>query len=246
MSTRTIMIVQARISSTRLPAKSLLPLSGEPMIFRIIERIKRCKNLHEIVIAIPDSESDDVLERVISRTDVSIFRGSENDLLDRYYNAAKLYKAELVLRLPADNPVSCPEEIDKVVNFHIENNYEGFSSNLAEIENSGYPDGIGAEVFSFQALEKAWKQNLRGNPSREHVHLNFYNYETQEKASSFEGSVKTPKCPSEISRPDLILDINHLSQYLWFEKMYNNLYNDNNKFCINEIIDWSSKNKVLK
>ena len=241
---RKVMIIQARISSTRLPAKSLLPLSGEPLIYRIVERVKRCNKIDEIVVAIPNAATDDVLERQVKRTGVSIFRGSENDLLDRYYKAAKEHKADIVLRLPADNPVSCPEEIDKIIEFHCQNNWDGFSTNLAEVNNSGYPDGIGVEVFSFENLEKAWLQDSYNFSNREHVHLNFYNYARREKAALFDGSIKSPLCPKDFARPELILDINLLHQYLWFERLYLDLYREDHFFCIKDIIKWVDSQEV--
>ena len=82
---------------------------------------------------------------------ISVFRGSENDLVDRYYQAAKTFNAKIVVRFPADNPVPEPAEIDRIIAYHLTNQSD-FSSNLAQVYGNEYPDGIGAEVFNFDVL----------------------------------------------------------------------------------------------
>ena len=162
------------MGSTRLPGKSLMDLAGAPLVSRILERVKRCKTLDEIVLAITNTEHDKALESVANDIGVKCFIGSENDLVDRYYKAALQFQADIVVRIPADNTTPQPEEIDRIINHHISLNRPGFSSNLSVINNSGYPDGIGAEVFDFALLEDV-HQTVTEVFKREHVHLNFYN-----------------------------------------------------------------------
>ena len=119
MDNKVVLIIQARMGSKRLPGKSMLDLAGKPLIERILDRVKKCKVFDEIVLAIPMGGQDNVLEQVGKSNNIKVFRGSENDLLDRYYKAAKLYEAKYVARLPADNPLSEPIEIDKLVRFHL-------------------------------------------------------------------------------------------------------------------------------
>ncbi len=226
------LIVQARIGSTRLPGKSLMPLAGEPLLGRVLERLKRVTTINELILAIPFL--DNQLADVANNYKVEIFYGSENDLLDRYYQAAKKYRLDIILRIPADNVASEPEEIDKIVNFY-NNNHFDFCSNLSEVFNNGYPDGIGAEIFSFDSLERVWKMES-SSQKREHVHLNFFDYQIQQPVEGI--TVGTVMCPKEFARPDVVLDVNTKEQYLKMAKMYDDLYPCNKNFSIIDIINW--------
>ena len=113
------MIIQARMSSTRLPGKVMKKILGKPLIYRIIERVKPCKRLNQIIIAIPSSKSDDILFKYLKKLNINIFRGSENNLIKRYYLAAKKYNLNYIVRLPADNPLPDFKEIDKLIYFHM-------------------------------------------------------------------------------------------------------------------------------
>jgi spore coat polysaccharide biosynthesis protein SpsF (cytidylyltransferase family) len=224
------------MGSTRLPNKSMLDLCGAPLVGRILERLLRTNYISELVLAIPDTPDNEILADLAQEYGVTVFRGSENNLLDRYYQCALKLNADYIVRVPADNPLSEPEEIDKVIQHHIAFNHHGFTSNLAEVFDSGYPDGIGAEVFSMQSLSEVW---LAETDSRklEHVHLNFFDYETQTATNPAKYPVSTIICPSEYARPDIILDINEWSEYRNIRNIYKSLYLKNSKFGIKEIID---------
>ena len=230
-------IIQARMGSTRLPGKSTLDLAGKPLISRVIERVKKCLTFDEIVLAIPKGKKDDSLEHLGISNNVKVFRGSEDDLLERYYQTAKFYNAKFVARLPADNPVPEAKEIDKLINFHLKLNKKGFSSNLSPFFNSGYPDGIGIEVFDFSLLEHAYHSN--NDPlKREHIHLNFFDYKTEKVVNSDWCPVSTIKCPKEYSRPDLVLDVNTKEEYLFIKEIYEYLYPKDPNFGILDIVNW--------
>ena len=232
-----ILIVQARMGSKRLPGKSILPLSGEPMIGRILERVKRCKLIDEIVLAIPDRNDNNVLEEIGRKYEVSVFRGSENNLLERYYQAALISNATYVVRLPADNATPEPIEIDKIIAHHIDLKTVGFSSNLSSFFDSGYPDGIGAEIFDFCLLEEAFQKEKNKN-KLEHVHLNFFDYETQKAIDENWCPISTIKCPKEYRRPEIILDVNTYEQYQFMKDLYDFLYPKNPEFSIINIVNW--------
>ena len=243
MSSRVIAIIQARMGSTRLPNKSMLDLAGAPLVGRIIERLQRTSVLSEIILAIPDSPENEVLSDLAQEFGATVFRGSEDNLLDRYYQAARKVKAEVVVRIPADNPLSEPEEVDKIVNYHLNSKNSGFTSNLAEIFNSGYPDGIGAEVFNMDTLEELWR-NEQDPRKLEHVHLNFFDYSSQKPVNLEKFPVKTLVCPPEYARPDLVLDVNSWDQYRFIRKIYSSLYRDNPCFGIRQIINWVNTNSM--
>jgi spore coat polysaccharide biosynthesis protein SpsF len=230
------LIVQARMGSTRLPGKSLMPLAGVPLVGRILERLKRVRLIDDLILAVPSSDTD--LSCLGKQYQVNVFEGSENNLLDRYYQAARTHRLDTVLRIPADNVASEPEEIDKIIELYKNNSFD-FCSNLSQVFDNGYPDGIGAEIFSFQMLEQAWKkENDPGK--REHVHLNFFNYQTQKPVHGVR--VGTVQCPQKFARPDVVLDVNTQEQYLKMAKMYDDLYPQNSKFSIIDIIQWWDKN----
>lgn len=234
---KVVLIIQARMGSTRLPGKSMLDLSGKPLIHRVLERVLKVKNADEVVLAIPDTPDNNILESQAKKFGISVYKGSENDLLDRYFKAANIHNADIVGRIPADNPLSEPEEIDKIILHHKHLNSPGFSSNLAEVFQSGYPDGIGAEMFDFSLLESAWK-NEKNKLKREHVHLNFYDYQSDKPVDKNFCPVSTIKCPIDIQRPDLVLDVNTPEQLSFIQDIYKYFSNSDRFFGIRDIINW--------
>jgi spore coat polysaccharide biosynthesis protein SpsF len=245
MSVKVVLIIQARMGSIRLPGKSMMDLAGAPLVGRILERVKRVNRINQIVLATSDQKQDDILEELAYDYNVDCFRGSENDLVDRYYQCAKFFKADVVLRLPADNPFPESSEYNRLIDYHI-NSDNDFSSNICNFMSNGYPDGIGIEAFNFSSLEIIW--NSESYPEkREHVALNFYDYnnDTIPDGSSFK--VGTIQCPKEYSRPDIILDVNTEGDYHFMKKLYDNLYPTNPNFSFTEIINWydNCKNKRI-
>jgi spore coat polysaccharide biosynthesis protein SpsF len=246
---RVVLIIQARMGSVRLPGKSMMDLAGAPLVGRILERVKRCNKLDDIVLAIPDTKKDRVLIGLGESYGIKVFAGSEIDLVERYYQAARWSNAEIVGRLPADNATPEPTEIDRIIDYHLSLGERCFSSNLSVIGDSGYPDGIGAEMFDFSLLAevRARHNDLR---LREHVHLNFYDYSSQLPVNSAWCPVKTIKCPKSFRRPDLILDVNTQEQYEFMRQLYEYLYPRNPQFHITDTIRWFDdvymKSKLIK
>lgn len=159
---KTVAIIQARMSSSRLPGKVLIEFRGKPVLEHIVQRLKKCKLIDEIVIATSDHDSDNKIENFCLEKNLNLFRGSLNDVLDRYYNAAIQYKADAILRITGDCPVIDPEIVDKIINAFHENKCDlcGLSGD--------FPDGLDCSVFSFKAIEKAWKE-AKLKSEREHV-----------------------------------------------------------------------------
>jgi len=217
------------MGSTRLPGKSLMPLAGEPLVQRIIERVKLCRRVHTIVLATTAKAEDEPLCDIAHRCGIEVFRGSENDLVDRYYQAALKFDAAIIVRLPADNPVVEPAEIDRIVDHYV-NSDDDFSANTHNILNNGYPDGLGAEVFSRARLEEIWKAATDPR-NREHPHTNFYEHPERYK-------IGTIQCPAEFRRPDLVLDVNTREEYEFISELYEALYPKNAQFHIIDVIEW--------
>jgi spore coat polysaccharide biosynthesis protein SpsF len=215
----------------------MMDLAGAPLVGRILERVKRCKRLDKVVLAIPDTATDRVLGTLGSDYGVTVFRGAENDLVERYYRAAVGSEADVVGRLPADNATPEPAEIDRIVEHHLSLGRPGFSSNLSVIGDSGYPDGIGAEMFDFSLLAEARARPVDPR-KREHVHLNFFDYAAQRAVDESWCPVSTVPCPAAFRRPDLVLDVNTREQYEFMRQLYEYLYPRNPNFDITDIIRW--------
>ena len=236
------LIIQARLGSTRLPNKVLKPLAGKPMIYRIVERVNRCNEIDNLILAIPDNKQNEKLSKIKFNKKIKIFKGSENNLVKRYYDAAKKFKTDIIVRLPGDNCMPEPSEIDKIVSFYKSYKKPFFASNLSNILNNGYPDGIGAEVFGFNFLENLLKKKLT-KEQKEHPHLNFFDYKNNKPIDINWCKVRTIKCPKSFRRPDICLDVNTYKDYQYIKKIYDGLYYKKNNFNIKDIIKFLNYEK---
>lgn len=157
-------IIQARTGSTRLPQKVLKPLMGKPMIAHVVARVQAAHTLQQVILATTDHPSDDALAQLAADLGVLVFRGSEADVLDRYYQAAKTHHASVIVRITGDCPLIDPAVIDQTVRLFQSGDY-AYVNNFMQ---RTYPDGLDTEVFSFAALEQAW-QSATLKSEREHV-----------------------------------------------------------------------------
>lgn len=163
---RTLMIVQARMGSTRLPGKVLEMALGRPLLFYLVERLKRCKAIDEFVIATTTNPLDQQIVDFCKKNDAPYYRGSEEDVLGRFWHVAKEYEAEIIVRVCGDCPLIDPAVIDQVITLYKESypKYDYVSNTLTRT----YPRGMDVEVFSFAALESAHQYSSLRN-EREHV-----------------------------------------------------------------------------
>ena len=237
---KVVLIIQARMSSTRLAGKSMMPLADKPLVYRMVERLKKCKKVDEIVIATSDQPEDKVLVDLANELGVSSFQGNLLDVRDRYSKAAKKSNADFIIRIPADNPMPDANEIDKLIEFHLESNLQGFSSNLAQVNNSGYLDGIGAEIFSTKLLRESVTRSS-SDTVKEHVHRNFFDYSTQTPVDASWCPIASPKAPAELRRPDIILDVNTMDDYTKIKRIYDHLYPQNPNFTTVDVINFIDK-----
>jgi len=237
---KVVLIIQARMSSTRLPGKSMMPLADKPLVYRMVERLKNCKKIDEIVIATSDQPEDKVLLELAKELQVSYFQGNLLDVRNRYLKAAEQFQADFIIRIPADNPMPDSNEIDKLIEFHLEHNPSGFSSNLAQVNNSEYLDGIGAEIFSTKLLQESVARD-NSDIVKEHVHRNFFDYSTQTPVDSYWCPIASPKAPAELRRPDIILDVNTMDDYTKIKRIYDNLYPKNPNFTTEDVINFIDK-----
>jgi len=152
------------MSSSRLPGKVLLNIGGEPMLGRVVKRTRFSKFIDEVVVATSTGTADDEIFEFCNRERIVCFRGDHSDVLDRFYQAAKFYKADTIVRVTADCPFIDAEVIDKVVASFRKENADYASNTIV----STYPDGLDVEVFTFRSLEEAWL-NAKKPSEREHV-----------------------------------------------------------------------------
>lgn len=164
MVNKTILITQARSGSTRLPGKVLKEINGKSLLQIHLERLKKCKSVSEIIVATTTNIEDQVIYDKTIEWGFTSSRGSETDVLDRFYQAVKDKKADWIVRVTSDCPLIDPILVDKVIDF-VHSNNKDYGANIL-IEN--FPDGQDIEVFKFSALEAAWR-NAKLISEREHV-----------------------------------------------------------------------------
>jgi len=171
MMIKTVALIQARMTSSRLPGKVLKDIGGCPMLLRVVDRAKQAKNIDIVAVITSMHESDDAIEQCCNENGVQVFRGNLDDVLDRYYQAAIHFQADNIVRITADCPLLDPAISDLVVVTFKNGDYD-YVSNTIECT---YPDGLDTEVFRFDALKRAWQlANLKSE--REHVTAYIYKH----------------------------------------------------------------------
>jgi spore coat polysaccharide biosynthesis protein SpsF len=170
--TEVLAIVQARMGSSRLPGKILMDLAGEPMLARVVSRLRRTVLIGDVLVATTPEPSDDAVEALCRVRDWPFFRGNQNDVLDRFYQAARLRRPGAIVRVTADCPLIDPEVADHVVREFLVRRCEvDLACNVWPRRT--YPRGLDTEVLSFAALERTWRED--DNPAwREHVTAYLY------------------------------------------------------------------------
>jgi spore coat polysaccharide biosynthesis protein SpsF len=222
-----VTVVQARMNSTRLPGKVLLPLAEEPLLLRMYERISAAKNVGQIVVAITNDESDDKLITLCKKHSIKTFRGSTEDLLDRHYKAAKKFDAEVVIKIPSDCPLIDPEIIDKVTLYYINN--RGKFDFVSNLHPPSYPDGNDVEIMTIETLETAW---LNSKKYFEREHSTPYIWENPDKFRIGNVAWETGLDYSMTYR----LTIDYKEDYEFIKKVYDELYPKNKMFGLNDIL----------
>lgn len=164
---RVVAIIQARMGSTRLPGKVMKDLLGKPVLVRDVNRIRRARCINEVVIATTTRPEDDPIASLCEEEGWHCFRGSEDDLLDRYYRTAQVFDADVIVRITSDCPMIDPGIVDKVIE-----EFLSLREKVDYVSNTlpprTFPRGLDVEVMTFEALERAWRED--SDPAlREHV-----------------------------------------------------------------------------
>lgn len=225
------------MGSTRLPGKVLYNVCGKELLRIHLDRLRGCKNISEIIVATTSNAGDNIIFEHAKNWQYKVFRGSENDVLDRYYQAVKDQKSEWVVRVTSDCPLLDPILVDKVIEFAQNNGVDYCSNTLIE----QFPDGQDVEVFTFNALERAWKESKKLS-EREHVTPYIKNNSSFLGQYSF-NAINYP-APADYSDIRMTVDedkdiklVEHLISKLGFEKSwieYTNYIIEHKLFDINK------------
>jgi len=234
---KVIAIIQARMGSTRLPGKVMMSLAGKPMLQHIIERVKRCKNIEFIVVATTSKKESNPIIEVAKKCKVEIFKGSENDVLDRFYRTALKFKADIIVRITADCPLISPDVVDKVILRYKQSKADYALSISRENNPFAYPRGINVEVFSFQVLKELNKL-AKEQHHREHVTTyiedNFSKYK-----------IEWVEAEEELRRPQYRLTVDTKEDFKLVSSIYNN-FSKNEFITLEQVIKFLDANPDIQ
>ncbi|MDI6786135.1 MAG: glycosyltransferase family protein [bacterium] len=224
-------IIQARMNSSRLPNKILLELIDKTLLEHIIERVKKVSQIHQIIIATTERKIDDQVEKLALKSQVKVFRGSEEDVLDRFIKAAQLNGAEIIIRITGDNPL-----IDNKIIQDMIAEYE--KEHCDYITVSGMPLGTSCELVTLEVLKKIYKENLQ----LYHLeHVTFYIKENLEKFKT-----KYLKCEEPLKRPNYRLTVDTVEDYNLMKELYQRFYKPNEIIDLREVIKALDDNEELR
>jgi len=237
---KNVVIIQARMGSTRLPGKVMKNLFGKTVLAHVVERSRSFRNVHEIVIATTKGTLDDAVADEAKRLGVMVHRGSEVDVLSRYYEAASLVKADQVIRITSDCPLIDPEVSSLIIEKHTQVPEFDYTSNTL---NRTYPRGLDTEIFTYCSLEIAYR-NATALSEKEHVTPYLYNPENNFICQSVE---------NDGFIPDYRWTLDTQEDWELIYRIYENLYRPNTIFTWTQAADlmkdnpeWASLNMHIQ
>ena len=225
-------IVQARFGSSRLPGKVLLKIMGKSILEYVIERVGKASKIDAVIIATTLNKDDWNIVKLADRLKLDVYRGSENDVLDRYYQAAKIFKVKHIVRITADSPLIDCEVIDNVIGCYFKTNADYCSNTLVET----FPDGQDVEVFRFDTLKLAWNES-RLLSEREHVTPYIKKHPEKFKLVNF-------KCKEDLSSKRWTLD--EKNDFDFIKAILESLYPINPYFNMNDVLNFLQNNPGLE
>lgn len=232
-----VIIIQARRGSSRLRDKILLPLKGKPLLLRMAERVASSKIRKQIVVATTKEEEDDKVVELCKDFGLKYFRGHPTDLLDRHYTAGLENNADVVVKIPSDCPLICPNVIDRVLEFYIGNkDIYDFVSNL---HPATYPDGQDVEVIPLKILETAWNE---ARQVFEREHTTPFIWERPERFRIGNVEWETGLDFSMSHR----FTIDYKEDYEFINRIYEELYDEKRAFTLCDIMMLLDRNPQLK
>ncbi|MBE8998091.1 MULTISPECIES: glycosyltransferase family protein [unclassified Nostoc] len=224
---KTVAIIQARMGSTRLPGKVMKELCGKTILAHVIYRVQACLLVNEVIVATTTSLADDVIVEEAEKWGAKWFRGSEEDVLERYYLAAKQYNADVVVRVTSDCPLFDSELLSQMLEYFNNKTLEGLQIEyLSNCLNRSYPRGLDAEIFMFESLEKAF---LEAQKPYQREHVTPYIYEQLERCT-----LHNQTNYEDISNYRWTLDTEE--DWKLIEAVYTDLYQEGKIFSTNEVL----------
>lgn len=228
----TVAFIQARMSSTRLPNKVLREILGESILNHLVSRLKNSKTIDKIVVLTSQEASDDAIEVECSQYGYECFRGSLNNVLERFYLASKIYDPKNIVRITADCPLLDWNIVDDIVTKHLEFNADYTSNTIKPT----YPDGLDVEVFSLDCLHRMYH---KAHKDIEKEHVTYYCYTHPD-----EFEIKNVENPlGDMSNYRWTVDTEE--DFLLVSLVYKNLYTENKKFLSSDIYDLFNRKKDL-
>jgi len=221
---KVVATVEARMSSTRFPGKTLAPIMGRPMLELLIERLKQSRLLHQVVIATTVDPSDDVIEKLAPRLQVGCFRGSVDNVLERVLLAAQAYGADLIVETTGDNPLIDPEIVDQMITMFFSDSYDYVSNDLQET----FPDGLSAKLFLTKTLAEV-NELTHDSLDREHVSLYIYEHPERYRLANL-------AAPPELHRPKIRLSVDLPEDLALVSRVFESLYPKNPAFSAHDIV----------
>jgi len=227
--------IQARTGSSRLPNKVMLPILGEPMLARQVERIKRSQLIDEIIIATSTKRQDDCIEDLADSVEVPCFRGSEGKVLDRIVGALKSFNVDIHVSFCGDCPMPDPTIIDTIIGIYLKNNqdYDYVGTGM----KTTYPPGLEVSVYPSEILYDVDEQ-VQTLEEREHVGANIISRRNRYRVLNVEA-------PPWHHYPDLYLEVDTKEDFLVTKSIYESLYPNNPYFLLSDIIEFLKKNPSL-
>jgi spore coat polysaccharide biosynthesis protein SpsF len=232
-----VTVIQARMSSTRLPNKVMMPLAGKPLILRMVERVRASTLSGTVVVATTNDRNDDNLYNLCRQENIEAFRGNSTDLLDRHYQVGLKYKADTVVKIPSDCPLIDPGVISKVLEYYI--NYFAYFDYISNLHPATYPDGNDVEVIPMEILDIAWRT---ASKSFEREHTTPYIWERPERFKIGNVTWETDLDYSMSHR----WTIDYEEDYIFIKTVYDELYPKNNLFGLKDILLLLDKKPYLK
>lgn len=223
-------IIQARMGASRLPDKVLMPLAGKPVLEHVIRRCQHAKLADKVIVATTLDSQDLAVSDFASSLGVCAFRGSTNDVLDRFFQTASLFGLQHIVRITADCPMIDPDIIDEVIALYFEKNSDYASNALTET----YPDGQDVEVFGFRALQEAWHK-ARLTSEREHVTPYIRRHKTFKRCNLF--------CKSNLSQHRWTLD--EPLDYQKLSAIFEVLYPQDPFFHMDDVLNFLAENSEI-
>lgn len=227
---KVVAIIQARMGSTRLSGKVLRKLQDKTIIEHIVDRVEECKYVDEVVIATPSTDINRPLIELLRDKKINVFSGSEDDVLERYVEAGKKYNADILVRITGDNPLTCPQCIDRMLKMHIENDVQYTTM-------SGLPLGVGSEIVNFNTLLQVQEEELQ-NYHREHVTI--YIKENHNKYK-----INILQAPEEFVGESIRLTVDTEEDFEVVEKIYERLYKPGHVIGTRECIEFLNMDKEI-